>query len=169
VLRDQLVKSEREKLELQLKHEQDLVNLRQDNEAKKTAALSTEREIKSLKKFVLSTVGSSILGCGGILRILTKIIANKNCSRNFPVRRQLISHILPPEQALCQLLRIRYRFNGSTFHRPRTEIIIIKYLAVACSEVNFPYKFAYRVSYLSKAYPVGNFYLTDDTRLTSIL
>ena len=50
-LRDQLVKSEREKLELQLKHEQDLVNLRQDNEAKKTAALSTEREIKALKKY----------------------------------------------------------------------------------------------------------------------
>lgn len=53
-LRDQLVKSEREKLELQLKHEQDIVNLKQDNEAKKTAALNTEREIKSLKRLAFS-------------------------------------------------------------------------------------------------------------------
>ena len=93
----------------------------------------------------------------------------KNCSRNPHVRRQLISHILPPEQALCQLSCIWYWLNGSTFHRLRAEIIIIiKYLAEACSEVNFTCQFCLQ-SKLSIAYPVCKLHLTDDTRLTLIL
>jgi hypothetical protein len=31
---------------------------------------------------------------------------SKNCSRDSRVRRQLISHIFPPEQALCQLFNV---------------------------------------------------------------
>ena len=54
-LREQLLKSEREKLELALKQEQELVNVRQDNEAKKTAALNSEREIRGLKRQVEET------------------------------------------------------------------------------------------------------------------
>ena len=77
-LRDQLVKSEREKLELQLKHEQDLVNLRQDNEAKKTAALSTEREIKALKKYVFICLLSDFRhGCLRTSLIVTYLMLQK--------------------------------------------------------------------------------------------
>jgi hypothetical protein len=66
-----------------------------------------------------------------------------NCGRNTRVRRQPISYILPSEQALCQLLVLCtwYWLNGSTFHRLRVEIIMIKDLAVACSEVNFTFQF----------------------------
>jgi hypothetical protein len=91
--------------------------------------------------------------------------------RKFPYH-QLISHILPPEQALCQLLCIWYWLNGSTFHRLRADIIMIKYLAVAAvAKLISRFNFAYRVSCLSLAYPVGKLYLTDDTRsrLTSMI
>ena len=71
-VREKLAKSEREKLELQLKHEQDMVNMRQDNEAKKTAALNTEREIKSLKKLVLQDTLPFISKCAEIRRVFEK-------------------------------------------------------------------------------------------------
>ncbi|KAL5257448.1 hypothetical protein ACHWQZ_G012403 [Mnemiopsis leidyi] len=106
-LRDQLVKSEREKLELQLKHEQDLVNLRQDNEAKKTAALSTEREIKALKKQLEDKKKESERK----IELLNKEIDNLRVEARKPANYDVIISELASKEEKLRLLESEQIYN----------------------------------------------------------